>query len=157
MAWALLTGTARMTIRSQITKPGLWLALALAGHGCFIVDAEDRRDCDDALDILCACASRPCNQPRPPQIVTALQRCNSEDVRPSDQEGNVHLCVKDVGHAICDILDGLAAKDGSLCQSSCDLERTCFVPLERECQRYQYETCDVPDAGAADAPLAETR
>jgi hypothetical protein len=132
----------------------LFAWIALCALGCL----SERKDCDHALDVICACSSRPCDRSPPPSIVTALRRCDDDDVRPSDQDGNVHLCVQMVGSAICGVLDGLAANDGSICKASCELDTaTCSVPLEQECQRAQYETCDIPDAGVTEAGMREAR
>lgn len=134
-----------MTAWRRILSP-VALAAPLA-LGC--VAEQDRADCDDALKIICGCASRPCDRPEPPEIVVALRRCGESDVRPRDQQNNVHLCVQGLGKNFCGAIDALVAKDDSVCSVPCDLEHTCSASLERDCEHAQYETCDLAGSGAA--------
>ena len=107
--------------------------------------ACEREDCDRALEVVCSCDSRPCEANPPPPIVQALRRCDSEDVRPDNQEGNVHLCIQSAGRSFCAVLDGLATQSQMLCEADCRLhEASCTVDLEQACQEFQYGQCDLP-------------
>ena|SRR5258708_1279259 len=130
-----------------------FFALAVTAPSC--VAAEDRRDCDRALGVICGCSSRPCDQANPPPIVIAMRRCDGDDVRPDTQENNVHLCIKDSGPNFCRVLDGLATKDGSACKADCGIDFTCTLSVEQECRSYQYASCDIPDAGTGDGASKE--
>ena len=118
------------------------LTVASLSHGCWLI-TDDQFECDRTLDVICACASRPCDRKDPPEIVTAMRRCNKADVRPDNYDGNVHLCIQDSGQAFCDVIDGMLRGDGSLCRASC--HKACSPPLVRECQSYQHNSCDLPD------------
>lgn len=105
---------------------------------------EDREDCDNALDVVCSCDSHPCEAKNPPAIVRALRRCDEDDVRPDNQEGNVHLCIQGAGSDFCAVLDGVIRKDQSLCSANCELySAACTVDLSEACYDYQFSSCDV--------------
>jgi len=116
--------------------------------GC-IIDT-DRPECDDALKVICSCASRPCDQANPPDIVRAMRRCSGDDVRPGEM--NVHICINEQGAQFCRILDGLAFKNGTLCNVTCDWETACTDEIEAQCHDYQYNSCSIPetDGGTGD-------
>jgi hypothetical protein len=122
------------------------LGLALSSSsGCgWWQELTDRPQCDDALDVICSCPSRPCDRANPPAIVKAMRRCHEDDVRPDDYEGNVHICIADEGRAFCKVLDGMVRDDGSLCDASC--AHACSPSMTRSCERYHYQQCDLPGA-----------
>jgi hypothetical protein len=111
--------------------------------------ACEREDCDRALAVVCACTSRPCDRPDPPAFVTALRRCDENDVRPGNDDDNFHLCIQEVGPRFCDLIDGLATDDPGVCELSCTRRTSsCLMSIKRQCNQFQYERCDLPDGGA---------
>jgi len=112
-------------------------------HGCWLL-TDEQYECDRTLEVICACDSRPCDREKPPEIVTAMRRCNEADVRPDNYDGNVHLCIQDSGKGFCAVIDGMLRDDGSLCGAACS--NACSPPLVRECQSYQHNRCDLPEA-----------
>jgi hypothetical protein len=115
-------------------------AASWASTSCFFVKAGDRDECDEALDRICGCATRPCELGNPPPIVAAMRRCDPSDVRPDDYEGNIHICISEEA-GFCAVLDGLSRNDDSICTATC--RTACSPQLVASCERRQYEGCDV--------------
>jgi len=120
----------------------------------FMLDAcdlpkGDSEHCDDALEVLCNCASRPCEAENPPPLVLAMMRCDEHDVRPSDQENNVHICVAEGGDAICGAIDGLSDPGPQLCEADCSYNTTCTDEIYEACTDYQFRACDIPESTEA--------
>ena len=127
----------------------LLLLGGLSMPGCWWwVELGDEAECKSALDVICACSSRPCDRADPPDIVTAMRRCNKQDVRPRGTGSNVHLCIQEEGQSFCAVLDGLLAEDDTLCAATCG--NACSEPMRKECESRQFYECSLPpSAGGA--------
>jgi hypothetical protein len=121
------------------------LGFALCSMLGACIPPGDREQCDDALEIMCACSTKPCDSEDPPAIVRAMQRCDEDDIRPSNQQNNVHICIAEAGQAFCGVLDGLSVPT-LWCEADCSYNTTCKDELYDECTDYQFRRCDVPSA-----------
>ena len=124
---------------------GLTLLVTATASGCWLVQEGDRKDCDNALRVVCACSSHPCELDPPPDIVAALRRCDESDVRPSDESGDIPLCITDEARdKFCAVLDGVLIGSPAVCDVACDYNSSCTKALESACHDLQYNTCDLP-------------
>jgi hypothetical protein len=116
-----------------------WLLTIAMLDGCWkIEEADDRRNCDRALAIVCSCPSIECAT-APPPIVDLLRRCNGDELRRS--EFDVSICIQD-SRSYCSILGGLATGDPSTCAMRCDQQSAC--DKEAACHEFQYARCGAP-------------
>lgn len=133
------------------------LAVLLLGD----CDIDQRSDCDSALEIVCQCASRPCEWPQPPPVVAKLQGCRRDDLRGAGCSGDgydfgsLDLCVIKAGAIYCHLLDSMHDGLTDVCAMDCD-KNSC--DLKSDCLRYQMQTCEPPhaDAGAETDAASET-
>jgi hypothetical protein len=79
-----------------------------------------------------------------------MRRCDGDDVR--TRYIAVHICIAQAKGSFCQVLDGLALRDGSVCTSPCTEEVACTTDLQNSCHDYQYRYCRPGATGAAGEP-----
>lgn len=129
-----------MPMRSAVLYRLLFASTLIAGGMAGACD--DRQSCDQALAVVCACDSHPCEMDPPPDVVRALRRCDESDARPSSATGDITVCIQDKGRDFCGVLDGVVTTSQSICSADCDA--SCTSDLTTACHQMQYATCDLP-------------
>jgi hypothetical protein len=131
--------------RSRLFAATAVAATALGATACPAIQAaEERDDCDQALEITRGCNTAGSANDPTPATIEMLQRCDHDDVYAPGY--SISHCIMR-SRSYCTVARALASSDESLCRVACDERALC--DLVDDCHRFQYANCDVPriDAG----------
>src|SRR5262249_28845832 len=122
----------RSTAMIMSRLPGFAAMAALLGasSGCWwIVESQERDDCDRALEIVCGCPKVDCHAVPPLPIVQTLRTCDPDEIY-RNRDYHLSVCILDSHIRYCAVLSALTTQDNGLCtlectHEACDQEAAC--------------------------------